>query len=104
MGAVKLPKPHDSHTVEKLHLKAFAFVRHPLDRFVSGYGTVMRRLLIMAARGEKLGGKCMSRELYRIVHLPEPQRFRTFVDFFLARPEAWIDDYWCRKLSCAAHH
>mmetsp|Transcript_30230 Transcript_30230/g.59216 ORF Transcript_30230/g.59216 Transcript_30230/m.59216 type:complete len:421 (+) Transcript_30230:110-1372(+) len=71
--------------------EAFAFIRHPVKRFISGYGTIMRRLgrkenqerlrgFVFEWGMKKLKGM---KELKRIWSLPEPERFDVFVDHYL---------------------
>eukprot|EP00471_Norrisiella_sphaerica_P013543 CAMPEP_0184499178 /NCGR_PEP_ID=MMETSP0113_2-20130426/40846_1 /TAXON_ID=91329 /ORGANISM="Norrisiella sphaerica, Strain BC52" /LENGTH=350 /DNA_ID=CAMNT_0026886999 /DNA_START=526 /DNA_END=1574 /DNA_ORIENTATION=+ len=70
----------------------FSFVRHPVRRFISGYGTIIHRLAhpdnVQRLRGfvwEWGGVKNLAgmKELDQIWRSPEPQRFRSFVDLYL---------------------
>jgi len=60
---------------------AFSIVRHPVQRFLSGYGTVIKRLkdyFLENPIGEN------DKRIRAIMKLNEPRRFREFVDFFLS--------------------
>jgi hypothetical protein len=77
-------------------IKAFAFIRHPITRFLSGYGTVMKRL--------KMGTTCIDPVLKFVLDMPEPQRFNEFVDLFVKQGEKVIPLYHCSGLPCVMQH
>jgi len=57
-------------------INAFMFVRHPVTRFLSGYGTVIHRTCF--AHG-------VTKEWDAICNMVEPERFSTFVRIFAER-------------------
>jgi len=63
--------------------KAFAFIRHPITRFLSGYGTIMRRLKVTL----NMGSTSIDPVLKSVLYMPEPQRFNEFVDLFVKQGE-----------------
>lgn len=68
-GCGELHLPGVSTPEDVKSIKAFTFMRHPVVRFVSGYGTVVHR--------EK---EWKDPELRKLLTLPEPERFIKFVD------------------------
>eukprot|EP00928_Gymnodinium_smaydae_P037688 TRINITY_DN2611_c1_g2_i2.p1 TRINITY_DN2611_c1_g2~~TRINITY_DN2611_c1_g2_i2.p1 ORF type:complete len:590 (+),score=81.62 TRINITY_DN2611_c1_g2_i2:71-1771(+) len=62
-------------------IKAFTFLRHPVDRFISGYKTIMTDLI----EGTCLQYSSQSSDLKRILGKEEPERFALFVDLFVER-------------------
>lgn len=63
-------------------IKAFMFTRHPITRFVSGYGTIMNR-----ACGKNGGPQ----EWKTLCQMDEPVRFSTFVRIFAERGTGILD-------------
>jgi len=72
--------------------KAFAFIRHPITRFLSGYGTVIRRL------------KSIDPVLKSVLNMPEPQRFNEFVDLFVKQGEKMVPLYCSPRTGCILQH
>lgn len=68
--------------------KAFAFIRHPITRFLSGYGTVISRLNITLKWSTSIDSVLKS-----IFDMPEPQRFNEFVDLFVKQGEKVVPLY-----------
>lgn len=79
---------------------AFTFVRHPVWRFFSAYGTIIDRLL--QAQEENCG--CLSRQLQRILLLDEPERFDEFVSAFTALGDRIVEHYRCADHRCIFAH
>lgn len=87
------------------NIPAFAFIRHPIPRFISGYGTIVNR---MHAKTQK---DCVDPELHFLFDTPEPQRFNMFVDLFVKHGAGILKLYHCAELDptkkvspCVMHH
>ena len=81
-------------------IAAYAFVRHPLERFFSGYGTIVARLLDVArARPE-----CLSRRLQHTLGLGEPERFDAFVELLTTLGDRIAEHYRCYDHRCVFAH
>mmetsp|Transcript_30368 Transcript_30368/g.48730 ORF Transcript_30368/g.48730 Transcript_30368/m.48730 type:complete len:126 (+) Transcript_30368:559-936(+) len=62
------------------NVTAFATVRHPVRRFISGYGTVMHR-----SRSYKQIFQADGDMIAKIARMKEPHRFRACVDWFTTK-------------------
>merc|ERR1711879_349312 len=84
-------------------IRTFMVVRHPLDRFLSGYGTVITRM-------QQLNGRkpCVTDRLAAILNMSEPQRLSAYLELYLAEGERWCEQVTCRGRraghSCLPQH
>lgn len=87
--------------------RAFAFVRHPVTRFVSGYGTIINRTQDQGDLGP---------HLRFLQNMTEPQRFNKFVELFVKHGTRILQWYtgptrsskstssWAPGNNCVFHH
>merc|ERR1712187_297534 len=80
--------------VARLGIRSFAVVRNPLDRFVSGFSTLMK-----GAHG-KMAYNCNHTNFSFLLDLEEPQLTDAFVDLLVSEGDAYCD----RLCHCFAQH
>eukprot|EP00929_Paragymnodinium_shiwhaense_P065622 TRINITY_DN32879_c0_g1_i1.p1 TRINITY_DN32879_c0_g1~~TRINITY_DN32879_c0_g1_i1.p1 ORF type:complete len:316 (+),score=57.50 TRINITY_DN32879_c0_g1_i1:107-1054(+) len=81
-------------------VEAFTFVRHPLERFFSGYGTLVARLLKIAAQTPE----CLSDQMRAMLGVAEPERLRRFVVLLTSLGAALADHCRCAEHRCIFAH
>jgi len=85
--------------------KAFAFVRHPVARFVSGYQMVMRHLVwFLQIKPISELRDCVTKKLLDVVSMREPSRFRRFVNLFFRNGFNILGLYRCPFSTCLMNH
>mmetsp|Transcript_8557 Transcript_8557/g.12088 ORF Transcript_8557/g.12088 Transcript_8557/m.12088 type:complete len:375 (-) Transcript_8557:392-1516(-) len=98
----KAPGCHVSYGYKEMtektqeNVTAFAILRHPIERFISGYGTIMQRLqwyVRMCEKHRDILWPLDSGRLAQIFRMEEPRRFRMFVDFFLDEGDNMIENF-----------
>lgn len=80
--------------------KAFAFVRHPVMRFVSAYGTILNHVMDQYKRKRPT----LSQPLEFLWHMDEPNRFNKFVKLFVKHGDEILKWYNSGTVPCLMQH